>query len=141
MPRPLYSYYSMARGMGIDIGIGICIDIGIVIGIVLGFDVLRQGRAYLRDSRFKDLRHGVASAGIKYLVKRDNYLAGIYLLDIPYYFESLVISSYIYIIELFLLSILSNLRYLYLYAISPPVIYALIVLITLSFKRKDLELL
>ena len=46
---------------------------------MLGFGVLRQGRVYLRDFKSEDLRHGVASAGIRYLVKRSNYLSGIYI--------------------------------------------------------------
>ena len=70
---------------------------------------------------FDDLRHSVASVGIRYLVKRGNYLADIYLLTIPYHFRSLVISSpSINIIELLLLLILLTLRFLYLYAISSP---------------------
>ena len=81
---------------------------------------MRQGRAYSRDFGFDDLRHDVASAGIRYLVKRSNYLAGIYLLAIPHYFRSLVISSFINIIELLLLLILLNPRFLYLYTISLP---------------------
>ena len=87
---------------------------------MLGFGALRQGRAYSRDFVFDDLRHGVASAGIMYLVKRGNYLAGISLLVIPRYFRSLVISSSsMNIIELLLLLLLLTLRLLYLYAISP----------------------
>ena len=39
---------------------------------MLGFGVLRQGRAYSRDFRFNDLRHSVASVGIRHLVKRGN---------------------------------------------------------------------
>ena len=49
---------------------------------MLGFVVLRQDRVYLRDSRFNNLRHGVASVCIRYLVKWDNYLVDIYLLVI-----------------------------------------------------------
>ena len=60
---------------------------------MLGFGVLRQGRVYSRNFRFNDLRYSVASAGIRYLTKRGNYLVGIYLLAIPSYFRSLVISS------------------------------------------------
>ena len=89
---------------------------------MLGFGVLRQGRAYSRDFGFNDLRHGVASIGIRHLVKRSNYLADIYLLAIPRYSRSLVIispSSSISIIELLLLLKLLTLRFLYLYAISP----------------------
>ena len=107
---------------------------------MLGFDILRQGRACSRDFRFDDLRYSVASAGIRHLTKRGNYLAGIYLLTIPRYFRSLVISSSINIIELLLLLILLTPRFLYLYAISPPVVLTLIVLITLPFKEKDLKL-
>ena len=55
---------------------------------MLGFGALRQGRAYSRDFEFEDLRHSVASIGIRYLVKRGNYLAGIYLLAITRYFSS-----------------------------------------------------
>ena len=50
---------------------------------MLGFGVLRQGRACLRDFGIDNLRHGVASAGIRHLIKRGNYLAGICLLAIP----------------------------------------------------------
>ena len=81
---------------------------------------MRQGRVYSRDSRFDNLRHSVASVGIRYLVKRGNYLADIYLLTIPRNFRFLVISSSIDIIELLLLPILLTTRFLYLYAISPP---------------------
>ena len=45
---------------------------------MLEFGVLRQGRAYSRDFGFDDLRHGVAGAGIRHLIKMGNYLAGIY---------------------------------------------------------------
>ena len=80
---------------------------------MLGFGASRQGRACSRDLEFKDLRHGVASVGIRHLVKRGNYIADIYLLVIPRYFRSLVISSSsINIIELLLLSILLTLRFL-----------------------------
>ena len=79
---------------------------------MLGFGALRQGRACSRDFGFDDLRHGVASAGIRYLVKRDNYLVDIYLLAMPYYFRSLVISSFINIIGLLLLLILLTPRFL-----------------------------
>ena len=85
---------------------------------MLGFGTLRQGRVCLRDFRFEDLRHSVASVGIRHLVKRGNYLAGTYLLVIPRCFSFLVISSSINIIELLLLSIVLALRFLYLYAIS-----------------------
>ena len=85
---------------------------------MLGFDILRQGRVYLRDFGFNDLRYSVASVDIRYLVKRGNYLANIYLLTISRYFRSLVISFSINIIELLLLSILLTLYFLYLYAIS-----------------------
>ena len=51
---------------------------------------MRQGRVYLRDFRFNDLRDGGASVGIIYLVKRGHYLANIYLLAIFYYFRSIV---------------------------------------------------
>ena len=89
--------------------------------VLLGFGALRQGRACSRDFRFDDLRHGVASAVIRHLTKRGNYLVGICLLAIPYYFRSLVISSSsMSVIELVLLPILLTLRFLYLYAISPP---------------------
>ena len=67
-----------------------------------------------------DLRHSVASAGIRHLFERGNYLAGIYLLAIPRYFKSLVISSSINVIELLLLLILLTLYFFHLYAISPP---------------------
>ena len=87
---------------------------------MLGFGVLRQGRVYSRDFGYNDLRHSVASIDIRYLVRRGNYLAGKYLLSIPRYIRSLVISSFINIIELLLLLILLTLRFLYLYAISPP---------------------
>ena len=50
---------------------------------MLGFGTLRQGRVCSRDFRFDNLRHSVASAGIRHLTKRGNYLAGIYLLAIP----------------------------------------------------------
>ena len=80
---------------------------------MLGFDVLRQGRAYSRNSGFDNLRHGVASAVIRHLVKRGNYLADIYLLAIPYYFRSLVISSSsINIIDLLLLILLLTLCFI-----------------------------
>ena len=69
---------------------------------------------------FQDLRHGVASVGIRYLVKRDNHLAEIYLLFIAYYFRSLVNSSSINLIKLLLLIILFTPRFLYLYAIRSP---------------------
>ena len=49
----------------------------------LGFGALRQDRVYLRDFGFNNLRHSIASAGIRHLTKRDNYLVGIYLLTIP----------------------------------------------------------
>ena len=39
---------------------------------MLGFGALRQGRVYSRDFGFDDLRHSVASVGIRYLVKRGN---------------------------------------------------------------------
>ena len=107
---------------------------------MLEFGILRQGRVYSRDFGFNDLRHSVASAGIRHLFERGNYLTDIYLLAISRYFRSLVISSYMNIIELLLLPILLTLRFLYLYAISPPVVYTLIVLITLTFKGKGLEL-
>ena len=100
---------------------------------MLGFGALRQDRAYSRDFGFDNLRHSVASAGIRHLVKRGNYLADIYLLIISRYFRSLVISSSINIIELLFLSILLTSRFSYLYAISPPVVHILIVLITLTF--------
>ena len=88
---------------------------------MLGFGILRQGRVYLRDLGFNDLRYGVASAGIRYLIKRGNYLVGIYLPAIPRSFRSLVISSSsMNIIELLLLLILLILYFLYLYAISLP---------------------
>ena len=88
---------------------------------MLGFGALRQDRVYSRDFGFDNLRHGVASAGIRHLVKRGNYLAGIYLLAISYYFRPFVISSsLILIIELLLLSILLTTRFLYLYTISLP---------------------
>ena len=79
---------------------------------MLGFGVLRQGRVYLRDFGFDDLRHGVANVDIRYLVKRGNYLAGIYLLTISRYFRSLVTSSSINIIVLLLLPILLILCFL-----------------------------
>ena len=108
---------------------------------MLGFGASRQGRACSRDFKFEDLRHSVVSAYIRYLVKRDNYLAGIYLLAISRYFRFLVISSsLINIIELLRLLILLTLRFLYLYAISSPWYILLIVLITLSFKVKGLKL-
>ena len=87
---------------------------------MLGFGVLRQGKVYSRDFRFEDLRHSVASEGIRYLVKRVNYLTGIYLLTISRYFSSLVISSSKNIIDLLQLFILLILRIFYLNAISPP---------------------
>ena len=68
----------------------------------------------------KDLRYNVASIYIKYSVKRGNYLAGIYLLAIHRNLRFLVISSFRKIKELFLLSILLSLYFLYLYVISPP---------------------
>ena len=80
---------------------------------------MRQDRVCSRDFEFEVLRHGVASAGIRYLVKRGNYIAGIYLLAIVYYFRSLVISSLINKIELLVLIILLTLCFLQLYAISP----------------------
>ena len=93
---------------------------------MLGFGILRQGRVYLRDFRFDNLRHGVASVGIRRLVKRGSYLADIYLLAISRYFRSLVISfSSINIIELLLLTIFLAPRFLYLCAIGPPVVYTL----------------
>ena len=49
---------------------------------MLVFGVLRQGRVYSRNFRFYNLRHGVASVDLRYLIKRGNYLAGIYLLTI-----------------------------------------------------------
>ena len=66
---------------------------------MLGLGASRQGRVYSRDFQFEDLRHGVASVCIRYLAKWGNYLAGIYLLVIPRYFSSLVISSLINIIN------------------------------------------
>ena len=107
---------------------------------MLGFGALRQGRAYSRDFGFDDLRHSVASVDIRHVVKRGNYLADIYLLAIPRYFRYLVISSFTNVIELLLLLILITLRFLYLYTIGPPWYILLIVLITLPFKGKDLEL-
>ena len=85
---------------------------------MLEFGILRQGRVYSRDFEFEDLRYSVASIVIRYIVKRGNYLASIYLLTLSRYFKSLVISSPINIIELLLLSILLNLRFLYLYTKS-----------------------
>ena len=79
---------------------------------MLGFGALRQGRVYSRDIGFNDLRHGVASASIRYLVKRGNCLADIYLLVILYYFRSLVISSFMNVIGLLLLPILLTLYFL-----------------------------
>ena len=87
---------------------------------MLGFGIIRQGRVYSRDFKFKDLRHGVTSVGIKNLVKRDNRLVDIYLLAIPRYFRTIVISSSINRIELLLLLILLTLYFLYLYVISLP---------------------
>ena len=84
--------------------------------------------------------YGVASVGIRYLVKRGNYLVIIYLLAITRYFRSLVISSFIKIIKMILFSILITLDFIYIYVISSPIVNNLIVLITLSFKEKDLEL-
>ena len=92
---------------------------------MLGFGASRQGRVCSRDFEFEDLRYGVASVCIRHLVKRDNYLADIYLLTIPRYLRSLVISYSINIIELLLLLLLLTLRFLYLYTISPPVVYTL----------------
>ena len=40
---------------------------------LLGFGLLRQGRACSRDFEFDNLRHSVASVGIRYLVKQGNY--------------------------------------------------------------------
>ena len=60
---------------------------------MLGFGVLRQDRACSRDFGFNDLRYDVAGVGIRYLVKRGNNLADIYLLAIARYFRFLVISS------------------------------------------------
>ena len=73
---------------------------------MLGFDVLRQGRVCSRDSKFKDLRHGVASVDISYLIKRDNYLTNIYLLAITRYFSFIVINCSINEIDLLLFPIL-----------------------------------
>ena len=87
---------------------------------MLGFGVLRQDRVYSRDFEFEDLYHSVASVGIRYLVKRGNYLSVTYLLTIPRYFRFLLIISSINIIEILLLSILLTSRFLYLYTISPP---------------------
>ena len=91
---------------------------------MLGFGVLRQGRVYSRDFKFEDLRHDVASVSIRYLVKRGDYMAGIYLLAITRYSRFLVISSSLNIIDLVLLTILLTLRFFFtLYYLSVDTIY------------------
>ena len=79
---------------------------------MLGFGILRQSRVYLRNFKFDDLRHDVVSVGIRYFVNRSNYVVGIYLLAISRYFRSLVISSFLFIIDLLLLLIILTLRFL-----------------------------
>ena len=72
---------------------------------------MRQGRVYSRDFGFNNLRHGVASANIRQLVKRANYLVGIYLLTETRYFRFLVIISSTNIMKLLQLLLILTLYF------------------------------